>query len=332
MKRFAICLLAWPLCHAEVRTGRFQNRDSWVVDTPALRVSIMQSGGHVAEIVLKGGGEVNPLWVQNRPTLDAEQYDPGKHEKVYGGKGQDARVAGLFTLMGSTPQKIARAEAGETVALGKLDNMATGETISTVKGTTKQLIKLDVSPGVYGLAISVADRKDEVKLTSAVTKLIEEDPSLSLEQNQSTHEMVLWGQGEMHLRVALERLMGKFGIQAHARPRRIDYRETIRKSVQVREISNDEGNRPGRHTIATDRAQLAEWVDAGVAAPTPEIIAREYAWRLRDYGIRLIAEKRKNLTDDIMSTIIRAQLDPEDFIPDRHPSSRSPSRGPRSAP
>ena len=61
-----------------------------------------------------------------------------------------------------------------------------------------------------------------------------------------------------------------------------------------------------------DRAQLAEWVDAGVAAPTPEIIAREYAWRLRDYGARLIAEKRKNLTDDIMSTIIRARLEPEE--------------------
>jgi cytochrome P450 len=59
-----------------------------------------------------------------------------------------------------------------------------------------------------------------------------------------------------------------------------------------------------------DRAQLAEWVDAGVAAPTPEIIAREYAWRLRDYGTRLIAEKRENLTDDIMSTIIRARLEP----------------------
>jgi elongation factor G len=73
-----------------------------------------------------------------------------------------------------------------------------------------------------------------VKLTSAMAKLMEEDPSLSLEQNQNTHEMVLWGQGEMHLRVALERLMGKFGVQAHARPRRIDYRETIRKSVQVR--------------------------------------------------------------------------------------------------
>jgi elongation factor G len=153
---------------------------------------------------------------------------------VYGGKGQDARIAGMFTLMGATPQKIGKAEAGDTVALGKLDNMATGETISTAKGSTKQLAKLDVAPGVYGLAISVADRKDEVKLTSAITKLIEEDPSLSLEQNPSTHEMVLWGQGEMHLRVALERLQGKFGVQANARPRRIDYRETIRKPVQIR--------------------------------------------------------------------------------------------------
>jgi len=61
-----------------------------------------------------------------------------------------------------------------------------------------------------------------------------------------------------------------------------------------------------------DRAQLADWVDAGVAAPTPEIIAREYAWRLRDYGERLIAEKRKNPSDDILSTIIEARLEPED--------------------
>ena len=61
-----------------------------------------------------------------------------------------------------------------------------------------------------------------------------------------------------------------------------------------------------------DRAQLAEWVDAGVAAPTPEIIAREYAHRLRDYGARLIARKRRSLTDDILSTIIKARLESEE--------------------
>ncbi|MFL5259044.1 MAG: elongation factor G [Hyphomicrobiales bacterium] len=153
---------------------------------------------------------------------------------LYGGKGQDARVAGVFTLMGSTPSKIAKAEAGDTVALGRIESIATGETASTAKGATPQLIALDVAPPVYGMAISVSDRKDEVKLTSAIAKLIEEDPSLSLEHNHDTHEMVLWGQGEMHLRVALERLRGKFGVQATSKPRRIAYRETIRKPVQVR--------------------------------------------------------------------------------------------------
>jgi cytochrome P450 len=61
-----------------------------------------------------------------------------------------------------------------------------------------------------------------------------------------------------------------------------------------------------------DRAQLAAWVDAGIAMPTPEIIAKEYARRLRDYGVCLIAHKRRNLCDDIMSTIIRAQFSPQE--------------------
>lgn len=152
----------------------------------------------------------------------------------YGGKGQDARTAGIFTLMGSVPTKVAKAQAGDTVALGRLDTVATGETVSTAKGNTSQLLKLAATPGVYGLAISVSDRKDEVKLTSAIAKLVEEDPSLALEHNTDTHEMVLWGQGEMHLRVALEKLEGKFGVHAQAKPRRIAYKETIRKPTQVR--------------------------------------------------------------------------------------------------
>jgi elongation factor G len=153
---------------------------------------------------------------------------------LYGGRGQEGRVAGVFQLMGTEPKKIAAAKAGDTVALGRLEQMATGETISSAKGTTKQAFKLEVNPPVYGLAISVPDRKDEVKLTAAVAKLMEEDPSLSLVHNQDTHEMVLWGQGEMHLRVALERLAGKFGVRAETRPRRIAYKETIRKPVSLR--------------------------------------------------------------------------------------------------
>jgi elongation factor G len=153
---------------------------------------------------------------------------------LYGPRGQEGRVAGVFQLMGTEPKKIPAAKAGDTVALGRLEQIATGETLSAAKGATKQAFKLEVNPPVYGLAISVPDRKDEVKLTAAVAKLIEEDPSLSLAHNQDTHEMVLWGQGEMHLRVALERLAGKFGVRAETRPRRIAYKETIRKPVSLR--------------------------------------------------------------------------------------------------
>jgi elongation factor G len=153
---------------------------------------------------------------------------------LYGASGQDNRVAGVFSLMGTTPHKLAKASAGDTVALGRLDGARTGETLSTSKGSTPQLIRLETAPGVYGLAITVSDRKDEVKLTSAIAKLVEEDPSLSLEHNHDTHEMVLWGQGEMHLRVALEKLQGKFGVHARSGPRRIAYKETIRKPTQIR--------------------------------------------------------------------------------------------------
>jgi elongation factor G len=153
---------------------------------------------------------------------------------LYGAKGQDARVAGLFTLLGLSTAKLSKASAGDTVALGRLDNMATGETISANKGATQQVVETPRISGVFGQAISVADRKDEVKLTSAVAKIVEEDPSLALEHNHDTHEIVLWGQGEIHLQVALERLQNKFGINANAAARRIAYKETIRKSVQLR--------------------------------------------------------------------------------------------------
>lgn len=153
---------------------------------------------------------------------------------LFGGKGQEARVAGILNYAGTSQSKIAKAVPGQTVALGRLEGIGTGETASIAKGATTQLTAITNANGVYGFAISVADRKDEVKLTGAVHRLIEEDPSLALTHDHDTGEMVLWGQGEMHLRVAIEKLASKFGVHAQSKPRRIAYKETIRKSVQIR--------------------------------------------------------------------------------------------------
>jgi len=153
---------------------------------------------------------------------------------LYGKQGQATRVAGLFNLHGIETTKIDQASAGDLVALARLDGIVTGETVASIKGETEQLHFPDILAGVFGLSISVGDRKDEVKLTGSVAKLIEEDPSLHLEHDPDTHELVLWGQGEMHLRVALERLAGKFGIEVQSARRQIAYKETISKSITLR--------------------------------------------------------------------------------------------------
>jgi elongation factor G len=152
---------------------------------------------------------------------------------VYGG-GEEDRISGIFSVMGQEPTKRDEAKAGDTVAFGRLDSIQTGTTLTTEKGKTVAIETATTPNPVFGLAIAAKEKKDEVKLTAAIAKVIEEDPSLTLSHSQDMGEMVLWGQGEMHLRVALERLVRKYGIDASTSPRQIPYRETIRKSTEIR--------------------------------------------------------------------------------------------------
>jgi len=83
-------------CGAQVRQGNVYGRAVWTLDSPKLRISITQSGGHVAELVLKEGETINPLWVQKKQTFDAEQYEKGKHERMFGGGSGARLLAGLL--------------------------------------------------------------------------------------------------------------------------------------------------------------------------------------------------------------------------------------------
>jgi elongation factor G len=155
----------------------------------------------------------------------------GEGTVVVGPRAEE-RAAAAFSLMGQDAKKRGPAKAGETVALGRLEKTLSGETLSAEKAGSTQVAAPVPAQPVYGIAIGVKDRKDEVKLTGALAKLMEEDPSLSLEHAKDTHQMVLWGQGEMHLRVALERLKRKYGVEAVSSPRQVPYKETIRKGVE----------------------------------------------------------------------------------------------------
>lgn len=148
--------------------------------------------------------------------------------------GETGRVSGVFKLFGQQTEKRGAALAGETVAFGKLDPAQTGDTLSTGKAAPTALLHVEAYPPVLGLVLAAADRKDDVKLGQALNKLVEEDPSLTLVQNPEAHEVILRGQGEMQLRVATERLTGRFGVTVTTSRPSVGYRETIRKPTSVR--------------------------------------------------------------------------------------------------
>jgi elongation factor G len=150
------------------------------------------------------------------------------------GDDEAGRVAGVFKLVGQSTEKRGPASVGETVAFAKLEKAKTGDTLTAGKQAHAALAKVAPYPPVLAIAISAKERKDDVKLGLALNKLVEEDPSISIVHNAETHEVVLWGQGEMHLRVATERLNDRFGVAIERRQPAVGYRETIRKGVVQR--------------------------------------------------------------------------------------------------
>ncbi|MGB8043315.1 MAG: elongation factor G [Pseudolabrys sp.] len=148
--------------------------------------------------------------------------------------GDAGRVSGVFKLMGQHFEKRAQATVGETIALGKLDSAKTGDTLSSGKQPAAALVQAKPYAPVLAIAVQAKERKDDVKLGPAFTKLTEEDPSLTVTHNAESHEVVIWGQGEMHLRVAAERLADRFMVPVSTRPPSVGYRETIRKPITQR--------------------------------------------------------------------------------------------------
>ena len=133
------------------------------------------------------------------------------------GDDEAGRVAGVFKLVGQSNEKRGPATVGETVAFAELEKAKTGDTLSAGKQAHPALRQVAPYPPVLAIAISAKERKDDVKLGQALHKLAEEDPSITIVHNPETHEVVLWGQGEMHLRVATERLSDRYGVAIERR-------------------------------------------------------------------------------------------------------------------
>lgn len=141
------------------------------------------------------------------------------------------RVGGMYRLMGLQQQSVNSAEAGDIVALGRMEGIKTGMTLTTDAQQAAELPRAEQLKPVFAMAIRAEKRNDEVKLTGALAKLLEEDCALQWEQQGDTHEIILWGQGDIHLQVALDRLRRKYNLPMHTHKPQVPYKETIRKST-----------------------------------------------------------------------------------------------------
>jgi elongation factor G len=141
------------------------------------------------------------------------------------------RIGTMLRPFGQRLDKIAEARAGEIVALAKVEALSAGQALAG-GGISASADFPAPAPAVFVLALAARNRNDEVKLSGALHKIVEEDPSLTFEARGETHELLIKGQGEMHLKVAVDKLAGRFNVAVETATPRVAYRETIQASAQ----------------------------------------------------------------------------------------------------
>ena len=139
------------------------------------------------------------------------------------------RVSGINSMLGQKLDKISNAAAGSVVALSRMETVQTGATLST-QGDKSVDWPTQLKP-LFSHAVHAENRGDDVKLSGALNKLAEEDPSFSWGHDPDTGELLLWGQGEIHLLIAIEKLKNRYNLEVTSSRPQVPYKETIRKSI-----------------------------------------------------------------------------------------------------
>lgn len=186
------------------------------VDAPAVHAFKIYHGGSVGRLALARalGGPIH------------------ENSDFKSTSGEHGRLGALFSVQGDKTSKISEASNGDIVAVAKVDGVKGGDWLGA--GNLPSPIEISMPSRNCALAIHPADRKDDVKLSGALARVLEEDPSLTLEQDEASHEMRLRGVNDEHLKTTLAKLKRRYGVEVSHHAPSIGYRESIRKPVTQR--------------------------------------------------------------------------------------------------
>jgi len=147
--------------------------------------------------------------------------------------GAHSRAGGLFAVNGGSTRKVPACQAGDIVAIAKIDAALAGQVLSA-DGKPRTAAETPRRAPLFALAIEARDRKDDVRLSAALSKLLEEDAALVVRRDPASQQTLLEGQGEGHLLLTLDRLRRRYGLEVATDRPATAYRESIRKSVTQR--------------------------------------------------------------------------------------------------
>jgi elongation factor G len=142
------------------------------------------------------------------------------------------RIGQLFKMIGKKQVTLDVAMPGEIVAVAKLKETVTGDTLCDGAHAIRLDFPVSLKP-VISFALEARSKNDEDKIHSALQRLVEEDPTLQLVRDEETHELILSGMGQIHVEVTVEKLKRKFNVEVALKEPKVPYRETLRGTAKL---------------------------------------------------------------------------------------------------
>ncbi|MGD9818939.1 MAG: elongation factor G [Desulfomonilaceae bacterium] len=192
-------------------------------------------------------------------------------------RGAKERFGQLFSIQGKNQKALESAQAGDIVAVAKLKETLSGDTLCDEKAPII-IKKAPIPQAVISFAIEPKAKGDEEKITQSLARLSEEDPTLSIKRDPKTNEFLISGMGQVHIEVTIEKLRRKFGVDVNLKTPKVPYMETIKGKAKVEgKLKKQTGGR-GQFAVAwlelepLSRGQGFEFVDKIVGG----VIPRQY--------------------------------------------------------
>ncbi len=203
-------------------------------------------------------------------------------------RGGEERLAQIFFPRGKEHVPATEIHAGDIGAATKLAHTLTGDTLGIKDGGP--LPALDLPGPAFSVAITPKARGDEEKISTGLARLSEEDPTLHVERNEETHQLVISGLGDVHLDVTLEKLKRKYGVEATTATPRVAYRETVHGSARAegRHVKQSGGH--GQYGICVIEV-----------APTPR--GEGFVWEDKIFGGSIPQNFRPSVQKGIVDTM-----------------------------